>query len=172
MRSICVGRKRVKMICGRKYSIKMIIIFSCVILGFLAFIFWLFFVVIAYRRPIYLYELVGKSCDRDNYELYYEKDGVRYYSACYDKVNVVEERFVFYYRYDVKKYIDEHRLLGILQKATINKWLYDDILQTDYFVDSYEDNDSVVITKCQVGGVTDYYFHSQQSNTFCKYFYQ
>ncbi len=170
-----VRKGKVKKIDGEKKSdIKITIISGIIVLGIFAFVFWVAFVVISYRRPIYLYEGVGSACSRDEYQLYYEKDGVRYFNSCYDEVNVVEKRFIFYYRYDIKKYIDAGRLLRILQKATINKWNVNGILQTNYLVETYGDGDAIEIIKCQVDGKTDYYFvneaHSSQS--FCRYFYQ
>ena len=169
-----MGKEKKKEKVLDKKDIKVTIITLLIILGIFSLIFWIFFVVISYRRPIYYYEAVGDSCDRDSYELYYEKDDVRYYSPCYDEVNIVEKRFIFYHRFDVKKYIDEGRLLHILQKATITKWAYDGILQTDYYVDVYKDSDSIMVTKCQLDGKTDYYFHGANSynNYYCKYFYQ
>ena len=99
-----VRKGKVKKIDSEKKSDIKITIISCIIvLGIFAFIFWVAFVIISYRRPIYLYEGVGTACSRDEYQLYYEKDGVRYYNSCYDEVNVVEKRFIFYYRYDIKK---------------------------------------------------------------------
>ena len=152
---------------------KAVIISTIVVLGVVCFIFWIFFGIISYRRAIYSFESVGNSCGRDRYELYDEKDGVRYFVACFDEVNVIEERFIFKYRYPLTKYIDNGTLLGILQKTDIYKWAYDDIIQTDYSVNTYpEENSNLLITKCQVGEYTDYYIHKSQSNTFCRYLYQ
>lgn len=152
-------------------SRKAIFITIALILGFLAFVFWIFFAVISYRRAIYGLEGIGKFCGRDSYELYAKKDGVKFYTACYDKVNVVEERFIFRYRKDLKKYIQDGSIYGILQKADIYKWRFNNGIQTDYTFSDYDDV-SLTVTKCTVDGKNTYYVHGSPSNTFCQYFYQ
>ena len=153
---------------------KVILIIIVSILGIFAFIFWIFFGVISYRRAIYYYEGVAGTCSRDQYQLFYKKDGVRYFSACYDEVMVVEKRFIFNYRYNIKKYIDEGSLLRILQKVPITKWAYNDILHTDYSVPNYSEDGNMTIVKCQIDNKTDYYFvpSMQVNQSFCRYFYQ
>ena len=77
---------------------KIVIISMVIGLGIISFIFWFFFAVISYRRPNYSYEVIGGYCSRDNFDLYYKNDNVRYYSACYKKINLVEERFIFNFK--------------------------------------------------------------------------
>ena len=54
---------------------KKIIITVVVVLGLLAFVFWIFFAVISYRRADYGIEGIGRPCSRDDYELYAKKMG-------------------------------------------------------------------------------------------------
>ena len=107
---------------------KAVIISTIVVLGVVCFIFWIFFGVISYRRAIYSFESVGNSCGRDRYELYDEKDGVRYFVACFDEVNVIEERFIFKKKYPLKKYIADDSIHDMLQKEIIYKYQYEFLL--------------------------------------------
>ena len=151
---------------------KKAIIGVIVVLGVLAFIFWIFFAVISYRRANYGLEGIGISCSRDDYEIYASKDGVKFYSACYEKVNMLEERFIFVYKYDLKQYIRDGSIYSILQKADIYKWRFNRGIQTDYTFSLHDGYHGLMVTKCTVDGEDTYYIHGNQSSTFCQYFYQ
>ena len=151
---------------------KKIIITVVVVLGLLAFVFWIFFAVISYRRADYGIEGIGHPCSRDDYELYAKKDGVEFYSACYENVNMMEERFIFLYKHDLKEYIRDGSIYSILQKADIYKWRFSNGIQTDYTFSLHDDHQSLMVTKCTVDGEDTYYIHGNESPTFCQYFYQ
>lgn len=151
---------------------KKIIITVVVVLGLLAFVFWIFFAVISYRRADYGIEGIGRPCSRDDYELYAKKDGVEFYSACYENVNMMEERFIFLYKHDLKEYIRDGSIYSILQKADIYKWRFSNGIQTDYTFSLHDYHQSLMVTKCTVDGEDTYYIHGNESPTFCQYFYQ
>lgn len=144
------------------------------VLAFFALIFWVFFIVISYQRPVYGLEREGGFCGRDSYRVYDKKDGISFYSPCYDKIYMVEKRFIFNYRKDLKKYIQDGSIYSILQKASIYKWKFDKGIQTDYSFVDYNDEDhfSLVVTKCTVDGKDTYYVHGKEDNSFCRYLYQ
>ena len=126
--------------------------------------------VISSRRPNYIFSIssVGVDCSKREYSLYYEKDDVKYYSACYDKVNVREEKFIFKKTDDIKKYIDNGQLLSILQKFDMDKWQYSEGIQTDYYV--LDSSKSLIITRCSSDSYDTYYFHRSVDGYFCQYF--
>lgn len=151
---------------------KKIIIMTVIIMGMLALLFWIFFAVISYRRADYGIEGIGDPCNRDDYEVYASKDGIKFYSACYEKINILEERFIFLYREDLKQYIQDGSIYSILQKADIYKWRFNNGIQTDYTFSLRNDYQKLMITKCTVDGEDTYYIHGNQTSTFCQYFYQ
>ncbi len=153
---------------------KLYFIVSIIVLGLFAFLFWVGFAIVSYRRPVYQFETEGRACYKEEYKLYYEKDDVKYYSACFDSISVVEERFIFHKRYSLKKYIDDDSLHKILQKAIIYKWKYDFGVQTDYYVDNYnysEDGD-FVITKCNEDSDVSYYIHREKDQNLCSWMHR
>ena len=149
---------------------KYIFITIGIVLGVFAFLFWIFFVVISSRRPNYTFSIstTGDDCSKREYSLYYEKDDVKYYSACYDKVNVREEKFIFKKTDDIKKYIDNGQLLSILQKFDMDKWKYSEGVQTDYYV--LDSSKNLIITRCSSESYDTYYFHRGVDGYFCQYF--
>lgn len=151
---------------------KIVIISMVIGLGIISFIFWFFFAVISYRRPNYSYEVIGGYCSRDNFDLYYKNDNVRYYSACYKKINLVEERFIFNFKRDLKEVIREGEFLNILQKADIYKWAFPGGIQMDYYVDDYSDSTNLIVSKCSLKNRTDYYIYNGQDSNLCRYLYQ
>ena len=155
---------------NQKKQIYKIFVFIGILLSFFAFLFWLFFMVISSRRPNYIFSIssVGVDCSKREYSLYYEKDDVKYYSACYDKVNVREEKFIFKKTDDIKKYIDNGQLLSILQKFDMDKWQYSEGIQTDYYV--LDSSKSLIITRCSSDSYDTYYFHRSVDGYFCQYF--
>ena len=155
---------------NQKKQIYKIFVFIGILLSFFAFLFWLFFMVISSRRPNYIFSIssAGVDCSKREYSLYYEKDDVKYYSACYDKVNVREEKFIFKKTDDIKKYIDNGQLLSILQKFDMDKWQYSEGIQTDYYV--LDSSKSLIITRCSSDSYDTYYFHRSVDGYFCQYF--
>ena len=155
---------------NQKKQIYKIFVFIGILLSFFAFLFWLFFMVISSRRPNYIFSIssAGVDCSKREYSLYYEKDDVKYYSACYDKVNVREEKFIFKKTDDIKKYIDNGQLLSILQKFDMDKWKYSEGIQTDYYV--LDSSKSLIITRCSSDSYDTYYFHRSVDGYFCQYF--
>lgn len=149
---------------------KYIFITTGIVLGVFAFIFWVFFVIISSRRPNYTFSVsaTGTDCSKREYSLYYEKNGVKYYSACYDKVNVIEEKILFKKTDDIKKYIDSGQLLSILQKFNMDKWKYSEGVQTDYYV--LDSSKNLIITRCSSDSYDTYYFHRGIDGYFCQYF--
>ena len=141
-----------------------------IVLGVFALLFWIFFVVISSHRPNYTFSIstTGDDCSKREYSLYYEKDDVKYYSACYDKVNVREEKFIFKKTDDIKKYIDNGQLLSILQKFDMDKWKYSEGVQTDYYV--LDSSKNLIITRCSTETRDTYYFHRGTDGYFCQYF--
>ena len=155
---------------NQKKQIYKIFVFIGILLSFFAFLFWLFFMVISSRRSNYIFSIssAGVDCSKREYSLYYEKDDVKYYSACYDKVNVREEKFIFKKTDDIKKYIDNGQLLSILQKFDMDKWQYSEGIQTDYYV--LDSSKSLIITRCSSDSYDTYYFHRSVDGYFCQYF--
>ena len=155
---------------NQKKQIYKIFVFIGILLSFFAFLFWLFFMVISSRRPNYIFSISSADvdCSKREYSLYYEKDDVKYYSACYDKVNVREEKFIFKKTDDIKKYIDNGQLLSILQKFDMDKWQYSEGIQTDYYV--LDSSKSLIITRCSSDSYDTYYFHRSVDGYFCQYF--
>ena len=149
---------------------KYIFITVGIVLGVFAFLFWIFFAVISSRRPNYTFALsnADTDCSKREYSLYYEKNDVKYYSACYDKVNVIEEKFLFKKTDDIKKYIDNGQLLSILQKFDMDKWKYSEGVQTDYYV--LDSSKNLIITRCSTETQDTYYFHRGTDGYFCQYF--
>lgn len=149
---------------------KYIFITIGIVLGVFAFLFWIFFAVISSRRPNYTFALsnADTDCSKREYSLYYEKNDVKYYSACYDKVNVIEEKFLFKKTDDIKKYIDNGQLLSILQKFDMDKWKYSEGVQTDYYV--LDSSKNLIITRCSTETQDTYYFHRGTDGYFCQYF--
>ena len=149
---------------------KYIFITIGIVLGVFAFLFWIFFAVISSRRPNYIFALsnADTDCSKREYSLYYEKNDVKYYSACYDKVNVIEEKFLFKKTDDIKKYIDNGQLLSILQKFDMDKWKYSEGVQTDYYV--LDSSKNLIITRCSTETQDTYYFHRGTDGYFCQYF--
>lgn len=150
---------------------KYIFITVGIVLGVFAFLFWIFFAVISYRRANYGIEGLGRTCGSDGYELYASKDGVKFYSACYEKLNMREERFIFVYKHDLKQYIRDGSIYSILQKADIYKWRFSRGIQTDYTFSPHDDYQGLMVTKCTIDGEDTYYIHGSQSSTFCEYLY-
>ena len=149
---------------------KYIFITIGIVLGVFAFLFWIFFAVISSRRPNYTFALsnADTDCSKREYSLYYEKNDVKYYSACYDKVNVIEEKFLFKKTDDIKKYIDNGQLLSILQKFDMDKWKYSEGVQTDYYV--LDSSKNLIITRCSTETQDTYYFHRGTDGYFCQHF--
>ena len=147
---------------------KYIFITIGIVLGVFSFLFWIFFAVISSRRPNYTFSNAGTDCSKREYSLYYEKNDVKYYSACYDKVNVIEEKFLFKKTDDIKKYIDNGQLLSILQKFDMDKWKYSEGVQTDYYV--LDSSKNLIITRCSTETQDTYYFHRGTDGYFCQYF--
>lgn len=149
---------------------KYIFITIGIVFGVFAFLFWIFFAVISSHRPNYTFSLsnAGTDCSKREYSLYYEKSDVKYYSACYDKVNVIEEKFLFKKTDDIKKYIDNGQLLSILQKFNMDKWKYSEGVQTDYYV--LDSSKNLIITRCSTETQDTYYFHRGTDGYFCQYF--
>lgn len=149
---------------------KIIFISLSVAFSLFLIVFWIFFVVISSRRPTYTFSFStgGEDCTKREYLLYYEKNDVKYYSACYDKVNVIEEKFFFKKTDDVKKYIDNGLLLSILQNFDMDKWKYSEGVQTDYYV--LDSSKNLIITRCSSGSHDTYYFHRGVDGYFCQYF--
>lgn len=135
-------------------------------------IFWLFFIVISSRRPTYTFSISssGEDCTKREYLLYYEKNNVKYYSACYDKVYISEEKFIFQNIKDIKEYIDSQQLLSILQEFDMYKWKYSEGVQTDYYVFGTALDSSFIITRCSTESEDTYYFHRGEDVYLCQYF--
>lgn len=151
----------------KKYRV-IIGIFVIIFLG-LAFVFWIFFGVISYRRVRYSYEVEGNYCSRDNFLFYYKKDGIRYYNACYQKITVVEERFIFRFKQDLKKAIDTGEFFETLQQVNNYKWAFPGGVQTDYYLN---DSNDLMISKCSLEDRVDYYIYYGEDRNLCYYLYQ
>lgn len=132
-----------------KYKkIKRICLLVILALSVYAIIFWSFFYIIIIRRPKYTINYKNILSD-DTYKLYYEnkKNKIKYYTNCYNKITVYEERLLHKKKSgELKDFIKQGKLNKLLNQTMNRKVYYNDGLQTEY--NFTEEDTNISIYRC------------------------
>lgn len=150
---------------------KKIILFAVAsAIGLFAILFWIAFVVISYRNESYVFE-VEIDDKKDSY-LFFEYDGIKYYSYNgFKDVNVYDKRFIFNTnKRSIKSIIKNDKMDSLVSEMVEYSYDYGGVFETKYR-DKLED-ESFCITRCDffVDEKIVYIFSDKAYLNICRWF--
>ena len=144
-----------------------IAIFSAV--GLFAIIFWIAFIIVAFRNEYLVFDVKMKNDSNIN-GLYYEYDDIKYYGYDgLDDVDVYERRLIFNTnKRNMKDIIKNGDFYFLLNKMEVFRYNYGGVIESKYT--SYQDD--FCITKCDffVEEEIIYIFSEKEYKNICRWY--
>lgn len=137
-----------------------------VFISILLIIFWVSFNIVLVRRPKYIITHDGQ-CGTNEYKLYCKNNGIKYYTDCSGKIDVIEDRTLHQKKVgSLKKIIKNGNLKKIIKQMSNKKIYYSDGLESDY---SGGEKFNITISRCENNNeiyylITDSYEYAECNN--------
>ena len=149
---------------------KTILVSICSAIGLFGIIFWVSFVIIAFRNEVYIFDV--KLNNSNNKFLYFENDDIKYYSYNgFKDVNVYEKRFIFNTnKRNMKGIIKNGEFDKLLDDMIVFKYNYGEVIESKYRNELEDETFS--ITKCNyfVDEEIFYIFSDKAYLNICRWF--